>query len=68
MKILLIGSGGREHVIADAIARSRQNPELYAVMSRKNPGTARLCKDFLIADESVDSVIPYARSKGIDVA
>jgi len=68
MKILLVGSGGREHVIADAIARSRQNPELYAVMSRKNPGTAGLCKDFLIADESVDAVLPYARSKGVDVA
>ncbi|RLG30021.1 phosphoribosylamine--glycine ligase [Methanosarcinales archaeon] len=68
MKILLIGSGGREHVIAEAIARSRRDPELYAVMSRKNPGTAGLCKEFLIADESVDSVLPYARSKGIDVA
>ncbi len=68
MKVLLIGSGGREHVIAEAIARSKQHPDLYAVMSRKNPGTARLCRDFLIANEDVESVIPYARSKGIDLA
>ncbi len=68
MKVLLIGSGGREHVIAETIARSKQRPDLYAVMSRKNPGTARLCRDFLIANEDVESVIPYARSKGIDLA
>ncbi len=68
MKILLVGGGGREHVIAEAVARSTRNPELYAVMSRKNPGIARLCKDFLIANEDVESVLPYAGSIKIDFA
>nr|QNO44338.1 phosphoribosylamine--glycine ligase [Methanosarcinales archaeon ANME-2c ERB4]QNO45801.1 phosphoribosylamine--glycine ligase [Methanosarcinales archaeon ANME-2c ERB4] len=68
MKILLVGGGGREHVIAEAVARSTRNPELYAVMSRKNPGIARLCKDFLIANEDVESVLPYAELQKIDFA
>lgn len=68
MKILLIGGGGREHVIAETIARSRHHPDMYAVMSRKNPGIAGLCRDFLIAKEDVQSIIPYARSKKIDLA
>ncbi|HIE31395.1 MAG TPA: phosphoribosylamine--glycine ligase, partial [Methanosarcinales archaeon] len=66
MKILLIGGGGREHAIAEAIARSRHSPDLYAVMSRKNPGIAGLCRDFLIAKETVEDVLPYARSKNVD--
>ena len=66
MKILLIGGGGREHAIAEAIARSRHCPDLYAVMSRKNPGIAGLCRDFLIAKETVEDILPYARSKNVD--
>lgn len=68
MKILLVGGGGREHVIAEAIARSTHEPDLYAVMSRKNPGIARLCREFLVAKEDVESVLPYARSRGVDLA
>ena len=30
MKILLIGGGGREHAIAEAITKSKQSPSLYA--------------------------------------
>ncbi|GFO95830.1 phosphoribosylamine--glycine ligase [groundwater metagenome] len=44
MKVLLVGGGGREHAIAEAISRSQRSPELFAVMSKKNPGIARLCK------------------------
>jgi len=46
MKILLIGGGGREHVIAEGIKKSKHNPSLYALMAKKNPGIAALCEDF----------------------
>ncbi|MFQ6055266.1 MAG: phosphoribosylamine--glycine ligase N-terminal domain-containing protein, partial [Methanosarcinales archaeon] len=69
MKILVIGAGAREHAIAEAIAKSNQEPELYALMSRKNPGIARLCKDFLLESEtSVVDVVDYAVSKNIELA
>ncbi len=66
MKILLIGGGGREHVIAETIARGSRSSDLYAVMSKKNPGVAGLCRDYLIAKETVEEVLPYARSKSVD--
>lgn len=68
MKVLLVGGGGREHAIADAIIRSKKNPELYAAMSKKNPGIARLCKDFLLIKETEPSIIDYAVKNKIELA
>jgi phosphoribosylamine--glycine ligase len=68
MKVLLVGGGGREHAIADAIIRSRKNPELYAAMSKKNPGIARLCKDFMLVKETEPSIIDYAVKNKIELA
>lgn len=68
MKVLLVGGGGREHAIAEAIARSEKNPELYAAMSKKNPGIARLCKDFLLIKETDTALVDYAVSNGIELA
>lgn len=41
--ILIIGSGAREHAIAEAFARSPQKPELYCFGSARNPGIGELC-------------------------
>jgi len=69
IKILLVGGGGREHAIAYAISKSRHQHQLYTVMSKKNPGIAALCEDFLISSETdVDTVSEYARIKKIDIA
>lgn len=68
MNVLLIGSGGREHAIAEAVAKSRKNPELYAAMGRKNPGIARLCKDFLPVLETDHAIVDYAAKKKIELA
>lgn len=69
MKILLIGSGGREHAIAEGIKKSKHNPSLYAVMAKKNPGIAALCEGFLIAKETeVEDVVEYAKSRAVEIA
>ncbi len=69
MKILIIGGGGREHVIAEGIKNSKQNPSIYAVMAKKNPGIAALCEDFLLEKETeVEKVVEYAKSRNIDIA
>ncbi|WP_292484767.1 phosphoribosylamine--glycine ligase [Methanohalobium sp.] len=68
MNILVIGGGGREHVIAQTISNSKHNPSLYAVMSKKNPGIASLCNDYLIDDENnIDRIVAYAKSKKVDI-
>lgn len=66
--MLVVGGGAREHAICDAIYRSK-NTELYTVMSNKNPGIAKIAKDFLIEKETnVDKVVEYAKQKNIDLA
>ena len=42
-RILLVGSGAREHAIASALAKS--SVELYVAMTSRNPGIIRLAKD-----------------------
>jgi len=67
LKILVVGGGAREHAICDAVYRSK-NTELYTVMSNKNPGIAKISKDFLIEKETnVDKVVEYAKQKNIDL-
>lgn len=49
-KILLIGSGAREHVIAETLKKSRHGVEIYIVGSTKNPGLQGLSVGYLVAD------------------
>lgn len=68
MKILVVGGGGREHAIATALSRNN-NCELYAVMGKKNPGIAQLCKEYLINSETeINAIAEYAYGKGIEYA
>lgn len=69
MKVLVIGSGGREHAIVESFARSEYNPKIFAVMSNANPGIRRRCTDFLIEKETnVPAVVQYAEEHRIDLA
>ena len=59
--ILIIGSGAREHAIAEALARSPQRPELICFSGARNPGIAALCAAYGIGS-IVDpkSVVEFA--------
>jgi phosphoribosylamine--glycine ligase len=68
MKILVVGGGGREHAIAKALSRN-DGCELYAVMGKKNPGIAQICKEYLINSETeIDAVAEFAYNNRIDYA
>jgi len=67
-RILLVGSGGREHAIADALSRS-DNCELFSFMSSKNPGIARISKEFVVGDiNNVAEVKKWASGRRVEVA
>ena len=50
-KVLLIGNGAREHALAETILKSKDT-KLYAFMSKKNPGIAKISSEYAIADLS----------------
>ncbi|WP_305989387.1 phosphoribosylamine--glycine ligase [Roseibium sp. MMSF_3544] len=65
MKLLLIGSGGREHALAWALAKSPKLTKLYAA-----PGNAGIAEVADLSDINVsdhDAVIGFCRDMGIDL-
>ncbi|MCH8328886.1 MAG: phosphoribosylamine--glycine ligase [Nanoarchaeota archaeon] len=67
-KILLIGHGAREHVIAETFKKNK-NVELYSFMKSKNPGIASLSKEIMIGSYSdLDKIREFAEKNEIDFA
>jgi len=65
MKVLLVGSGGREHALAWAMAQSENCDELYCA-----PGNAGIesCADCVdIAADDVDGLVKFAKENAIDL-
>ena len=68
-KILVIGSGAREHAIIRALDRSPQDKEIYCLASNMNPGIAELCDEILIGNfNDPDFVVNYAKEIGATLA
>ena len=65
MKILLVGSGGREHAIAWKISQSPLLSELY--IAPGNGGTANLGKNIPIEDNDIDGLVSFAKKQTIDL-
>ncbi len=69
MKILLITSSARGHAIADALSRSRHNPEIFSVCTGKNPGIRALASEQHILDiMKFDPIVNIAKDTRPDFA
>lgn len=66
MKILLVGSGGREHAIAWKLAQSPLTEKLYAAPG--NAGIAEVAECVNIGAMEFDKLIDFAKEKAIDLA
>jgi phosphoribosylamine--glycine ligase len=62
---MVVGSGGREHALVEALAASPQEPEMYAAPG--NPGIARIAQIADIPADDLISLRDYAREREIDL-
>lgn len=63
MKVLVIGSGGREHAIVDALTRSPQVEKIYCAPG--NAGIAAVAECVAIKDTDVEALCSFARENGV---
>lgn len=65
MKILIIGSGGREHAIAHKLSLSPKNPELYAAPG--NAGISEIATCVNIQVDDLEGLLDFAIKAKIDL-
>ncbi len=65
MRVLLVGSGGREHALAWRLAASKELDELHAAPG--NPGIASLATCHPVAADDGDGLLGLARSLEVDL-
>jgi phosphoribosylamine--glycine ligase len=65
MRVLLLGSGGREHALAWKIAQSPTLTELLCAPG--NPGTAALAENIPTASDDARAVVSLARQRRVDL-
>jgi phosphoribosylamine--glycine ligase len=65
MRVLIIGSGGREHALTWAIAQSPKLTKLYVAPG--NPGTAELAENVAVRNTDIPAIVAFAVERKIDL-
>ncbi|MCJ7515524.1 MAG: phosphoribosylamine--glycine ligase, partial [Dehalococcoidia bacterium] len=65
MKVMVIGSGAREHALAWKIAQSPRVTEIYAAQG--NAGTASLARNLDIRPDDIEALVKAAKDNSIDL-
>ena len=69
MNFLVIGSGAREHIMAEKLAEVGAN--VFSILTNLNPGIIEISKDYILVDSYVphvnlNRIIDFSLSKSID--
>ncbi|MBN1978607.1 MAG: phosphoribosylamine--glycine ligase [Anaerolineae bacterium] len=65
MRILVVGSGGREHTLTWKIAQSPQVDTLFVAPG--NGGTAEIAENVAVADTDIPALVDFAKKGHIDL-
>jgi phosphoribosylamine--glycine ligase len=65
MKVLVVGSGGREHAIVASVAKSKRVDKIYCAPG--NAGIAALAECVPIGAMEFDKLVAFAKEKAIDL-
>lgn len=65
MKVLVVGSGGREHVLVWKIAQSTLVKEIYCAPG--NGGISSIAQCVSIDAMNIDGIVEFSKEKGIDL-
>lgn len=65
MKLLVIGSGGREHTIAWKLSKSAKVDKIYVAPGNGGTATQDKCENVNITD--IDELVTFAKSNNIDL-
>ncbi len=65
MKVLIVGSGGREHTLAWACSRSDLKPQVFCAPG--NGGTAGIARNVDIKADNLDDIVDFVRRESIDL-
>lgn len=65
MKILVIGSGGREHALVWKLSKSDKVDKIYCAPG--NAGTELFAENVDIADTDIEGILEFAKKENIDI-
>ena len=65
MKVLIVGSGGREHAIADSVAKSPRVEKIYCAPG--NAGIGQIAECVPIGAMEFEKIVVFAKEKEIDL-
>ena len=65
MKVMVVGSGGREHALAWAVRKSRRCSELFVAPG--NGGTAAIAENVSISADDIDALAAFALERRVDL-
>ena len=65
MKVLIVGGGGREHAIAESIAKSKRVDKIYCAPG--NAGIEQVAECVPIGAMEFDKIVEFAKNKEIDL-